>query len=304
MRKLILITLFAFIVLVGCSNDEAYNNAIQKGLDYVASEEYPKAESAFELALDEKSEDETATVLLSQTIDYQELVKAMEEGEYDLAKEKVDAIIELDGGSSALVKKSEDALASIKDLEGKLTEITKDYERAQKQFKAQEYDKAQKTIDHVLKKDLDNMIFKSLKADSKSLQKDIKSSLDAEAKVEEERIAKEKAEEEERIAKEKAAEEERVAKQKAEEKAAREAEEEKPKSELESFSADRAIQLAQNQYGNDSDTGYSVFNDLEHENGKAYYLVRLYSKEMQAGGGSGTLFVVKVFEDGTIKESY
>lgn len=288
MRKLILMTLFTFIVLVGCSNDEAYNNAIQKGLDYVASEEYSKAESAFELALDEKKEDEKATVLLSQTIDYQEVVKAMEEGEYDLAKEKANAVIELDGGSSALVKKSEDALASMKDFEGKLSEVTKDYEKAHKQFKAQEYGEAQKTIDGVLKNDLDNIIFKSVKADIKSLQKDIKSSLDKEA-VEEERIAKEKAEAE------------RVAKQKAEE-TAREAE--KKESESNAFSAEKAIQFAKNEYGNDGDIGYAVLDDLEYENGKAYYIIRLYSKEMQASGGSGTLLLAKVFEDGTVMDGY
>lgn len=290
MRKLILMTLFAFIVLVGCSNDEAYNNAIQKGLDYVATEEYSKAESAFELALDEKKDDEKATVLLKQTIYYQEVIKAMEEGEYDLAKEKANAVIELDGGSAALVKKSEDAIASIKEFENKLTEVTKDYKNARQQFKDLEYDIAQKTIDGILKKDLENIIFKSVKADIESLQKDIQSSLDAEAKAEEERIAKEKAEAE------------RVAKQEAEEKAAREAEVKKQESESEAFSADKAIQIAENKYGNDGDTGYSVFDDLEYENGKAYYLVRLYSEEMQAAGGSGTLFLVKVFEDGTIVE--
>lgn len=286
--------LFIFTVLVGCSNDEAYNNAIQKGLDYVASEEYSKAESAFELALDEKKEDEKATVLLSQTIDYQELIKAMEEGEFDLAKEKAHAVIELEGGSSALVKKSEEALALMGVYEEQLAEVTQDYEKGQKQFEDKEYDKAQKTIDDILKQDLENVIFKSIRADLKSLQKDIKSSLEAEAKAAE-------AAEEERIAKEKA-EAERVAKQKAEEEAAREAEEKE--SESTAFSADQAIQYAKNKYGNDADTGYDVLDDLEYENGKGYYLIRLYSKEMQAGGGSGTLLLAKVFEDGTVVEEY
>jgi len=41
----------------------------------MASEEYKKAESAFELALDEKPDDEKATALLGQTVNNQESLK-------------------------------------------------------------------------------------------------------------------------------------------------------------------------------------------------------------------------------------
>src|SRR5699024_3327530 len=73
--KNILLSLLILIVLIGCSNDDVYNNSIQKGLDYMASEEYKKAESAFELALDEKPDDEKATALLGQTVNNQESLK-------------------------------------------------------------------------------------------------------------------------------------------------------------------------------------------------------------------------------------
>ena len=53
MKKFIMSAFIFVAFLAGCSNDEAYSNALQKGNDYITSEEYQKAESAFELALDE-----------------------------------------------------------------------------------------------------------------------------------------------------------------------------------------------------------------------------------------------------------
>ena len=95
MIKKVLISIVLFIILVGCSNDDAYNNAIEKGLDYIAIEEYKKAESAFELALDEKKDDEKATALLEQIGYYQELLHAIEDKEWDIVDEKANEIIKI-----------------------------------------------------------------------------------------------------------------------------------------------------------------------------------------------------------------
>ncbi|ANU09410.1 hypothetical protein BBH88_03340 [Planococcus antarcticus DSM 14505] len=207
MRKLLISSLFVFILLAGCSNDEAYNNAVHKGLDYIASEEYQKAESAFELAIDEKSNDKKATALLDQTVYHQEAIKAMEEGNLDIATEKAEKVINTEDGSSALVKKSKDIVASIEDLETTLAELTEGYEAALKQFENKEYKEANKTVDNILKHESEQLIFEPIKKDVKKLQEDIKSALDSEKKVAEE----EKVEQEE-IAKEKTATEERPAK--------------------------------------------------------------------------------------------
>lgn len=110
MIKKVLISIVLFIILVGCSNDDAYNNAIEKGLDYIAIEEYKKAESAFELALDEKKDDEKATALLEQIGYYQELLHAIEDKEWDIVDEKANEIIKIKGGSSALISKAKDAI--------------------------------------------------------------------------------------------------------------------------------------------------------------------------------------------------
>lgn len=131
MRKLFISGLFLLIILAGCSNDEAYNYALQKGLDYIASEEYQKAESAFELALDEKENDEKATALLDQTRYYQEVLQAIAEKEWDIVVEKANEIIKIKGGSSALVSKAKDAIESKNEVQED-NEVTKDViERAE-----------------------------------------------------------------------------------------------------------------------------------------------------------------------------
>ncbi|ANU09409.1 hypothetical protein BBH88_03335 [Planococcus antarcticus DSM 14505] len=186
MRKLFISSLVIFIVLAGCSNDEAYNNAVHKGLDYIASEEYQKAESAFELAIDEKSNDKKATALLDQTVYHQEAIKAMEEGDLDSATEKAEKVINTEDGSSALVKKSKDIVASIEDLETTLAELTEEYEAALKQFENKEYTEANKTVDNLLKHESEQPIFESIKKDVRKLQEDIKLALDSEKKAEEE----------------------------------------------------------------------------------------------------------------------
>lgn len=108
--KRILFISFIISFLIGCSNDEPYNNAMQKGLDYIASEEYSKAESAFELALDEKKGDEKATALLEQTTYYQEVLNAIEDEKWDIVNEKANEIIKIKDGSSALISKAKDAI--------------------------------------------------------------------------------------------------------------------------------------------------------------------------------------------------
>ena len=80
-RYVIILSLF---FLAACSNasEEAYNSAIQKGLDVIASENYEKAEAYFELALEEKPEDEKAKAYLKQTKAYSNAEKAFDDNDF------------------------------------------------------------------------------------------------------------------------------------------------------------------------------------------------------------------------------
>ncbi|MBS3678788.1 hypothetical protein KGF86_01025 [Ornithinibacillus massiliensis] len=111
MKKLLITSLFIIVILTGCS-DEGYHNAIQKGLDYIAIEEYQKAEGAFELALEEKKQDAKATALLSQTSNYLEALTAHELDDIELAEGKAQDVIKETEGSEALIKKAEEILSA------------------------------------------------------------------------------------------------------------------------------------------------------------------------------------------------
>ena len=191
--------LFIFLVfLTGCSNDEAYNNAVKKGNDYITSEEYQKAETAFELALDEKMNDEQATALLTQTVSYQELIKQFNEGNFEVAIENANEVIQIKNGSSNLVKKSEDVLEMIEVLEKTLAIETEKYEIALSHFDANEYDKANTQIKDILTDNIEHPIFDSLNENIEKLSVDIESVLLAKQKEKEAKEAKEEKERKER----------------------------------------------------------------------------------------------------------
>lgn len=199
--KRFIMNLFIFLIfLTGCSNDEAYNNAVKKGNDYINSEEYQKAEAIFEFALDEKMNDEQATALLTQTVSYQELIKQFNEGNFELAIENADEVIQFKNGSSNLVKKSEDVLEMIEVLEKTLAIETEKYEIALSYFDANEYDKANTKIKDILTDNIEHPIFDSLNENIEKLSVDIESVLLAKQK---EKEAKEEKERKEREAKEK-----------------------------------------------------------------------------------------------------
>lgn len=281
-------------MLAGCSNT-AYNNAIEKGLDYIASEEYEKAESAFELALDEKKKDEKATALLNQTKSYQTAIKALEAGNIQLAVEEAEKVSKEENGSNALVKKAEEIIASTKELQTALDELTKEYSVALEHFEAEEYEQATEAIDALLERDLTHPIYQSVLQDIEKLQDDIQLVAIADEEAAKEKAAKEQAE------KEKAAKAE--AERTAAAKAKKEVEVKKSEPVAKVFTGERAAQMAEEHYGG-GDYGYSYDTEVAYENGLAYYIITIYSKSMRADGGSGTLLLAKVFEDGTIYDGY
>lgn len=73
--------------------------------------------------------------------------------------------------------------------------------------------------------------------------------------------------------------------------------------ETEDFTPDQALAYAESYYGIDEDTLYFVDEEMYFdENGDVYYSVQLKSKSLVEAGASGTLFVVRVYEDGTVVE--
>lgn len=118
MKSFIKITIFLFLSLSlsGCgkNNTEEYNESVQAGLDYLAAEEYTRAETQFEQALDLKKEDERVQSFLDQTIHFEKALNAAEEEDHNLALEEAEKVRDINNGSKGLVDKAE---KFIKELE-------------------------------------------------------------------------------------------------------------------------------------------------------------------------------------------
>lgn len=146
------VLIFSLLFLVACSNasEEAYNSAIQKGLDIIASEKYEKAEAYFELALEEKPEDEKATAYLKQTKAYGIAQKAFDDNDFENAKEEAENVVKIKGGSESLVEKATEMLGIIGDFEATLIEFQKKYDETIILVEAGSLDEALEQVDSLL----------------------------------------------------------------------------------------------------------------------------------------------------------
>lgn len=111
--------LMLVLVLVGCAeaNQEAYNEAINSGLEELRIEQYEEAEASFETALNEKPEDERAAILLKQTQGYREALQLLEDEQFAEATEKAEWVQSVEEGSSYLVFKAGELLDTIQTVQ-------------------------------------------------------------------------------------------------------------------------------------------------------------------------------------------
>ncbi|EJO5347376.1 Ig-like domain-containing protein [Clostridium botulinum] len=77
---------------------------------------------------------------------------------------------------------------------------------------------------------------------------------------------------------------------------------ENPKNNKGDFTQDKALGYAKKYYENNEDLSYAISKDVKNENGKKYYDIIVKSKTYMKQGGSGTVGVIKVFEDGKVIE--
>lgn len=146
------VLIFSLFFLVACGNasDESYNSAIQKGLDVIASEKYEKAETYFELALEEKPEDEKATAYLKQTKAFGIAQKAFDDNDFKNAKVEAENVSKIKGGSESLVEKATEMLGIIGNFEASLMEFQNKYDETIILVEAGSLDEALEQVDSLL----------------------------------------------------------------------------------------------------------------------------------------------------------
>lgn len=159
--------------MVGCGNAdrEAYNEAIQKGLDSLSAEQYEKAEAYFEIALENQPDDAKAQAYLAQTQIYREAKNLYDSKEYAAALEKAQQVVETDNGLEGLIAK---ATAIIEEIDAKENYINEEIGKAQTAYDSGNLDEALPIIEALLlSEELGNAYFAELKAIAEQLQTDI-----------------------------------------------------------------------------------------------------------------------------------
>ena len=198
MKKYVMI--LAVFLLVGCGNasEEAYNNAIQKGLDVLGSENYAKAEAYFEMALDEKPDDQKAKAYLDQTRAYNEAQESFDNKDFETAKAKAESVINVKNGSEGLVTKAEEILNTIETIS---TDFQKGYKEATQLSDSGKLDEALDKTNMLLSNEgISNAYFIEIKSNLDQLKAKIESKkTEAEAQAEAQLRAEEKQQEADRI---------------------------------------------------------------------------------------------------------
>ena len=135
------LTLAGLLLLTGCGNaeQEAYNDAIQKGLDILNAEQYEKAEAYFEIALENQPDDEKAKAYLAQTKIYREAKDFYDGKEYAEALEKAQQVVDSENGLEGLIAK---ATVIIEEIDAKETYINEGIAKAQTAYDSGNVDEA------------------------------------------------------------------------------------------------------------------------------------------------------------------
>lgn len=176
MKRLLFVLIISSILLTvtGCSQgNEVYDKLMKKGLEQIAEDKFVQAEGSFEMALEEKPEDEEASLLLKQTVYMIEGEQAFIDGDLEAATKSVKEVIKLDKGSEDLIKKAvamEDQLETFKDNKQLYIES---YQKAEQELADEAYETSLKTIEEVVAEDLSHAFYTEIKQDMESLQAEV-----------------------------------------------------------------------------------------------------------------------------------
>lgn len=116
--KKIVRPLLVFIVslsLVGCgdSTEDTYNDAVETGIEYIATEDYENAETSFELALETKPEDDYAQAVLMQVESYRTALDAFENENDEQALKEAENILTISEASDEMTDQANDLVERI-----------------------------------------------------------------------------------------------------------------------------------------------------------------------------------------------
>ncbi|MDZ5759861.1 hypothetical protein RAK27_14460 [Carnobacterium maltaromaticum] len=158
-KKVIGIVVVAIFMLAGCGNkgQEAYDTAMEKGIQSVVSEEYAKAEVSFELALESNKEDKKATLYLNQVQNYVQAKTEFDKKDYSIAQKTLEKVLKSKDGLKQILKAADKLNQEIEAIQKEVSENEEKLTEATRLTEAKSYQESNGILDQILKQDLDQM---------------------------------------------------------------------------------------------------------------------------------------------------
>lgn len=158
-KKVIGLVVVTFFILAGCGNkgQEAYDTAMEKGIQSIVSEEYAKAEVSFELALESNKEDKKATLYLDQVQKYVQAKTEFEKKDYFSAQKTLEKILKSKDGLKEILKAVDKLDQEIKGIQKVVSANEEKLAEATRLSEDKNYQESNGILDQLLKQDLGRM---------------------------------------------------------------------------------------------------------------------------------------------------
>lgn len=157
--KQISLFFFTLLLIVGCGNkgQEAYDTAMEKGIQSVVSEEYAKAEVSFELALESNKEDKKATLYLNQVQNYVQAKTEFDKKDYSSAQKTLEKVLKPKDRLKEIKKAADKLNQEIKAIQKEVSANDEKLAEATQLSEAKSYQESNGILDQLLKQDLGQM---------------------------------------------------------------------------------------------------------------------------------------------------
>ncbi|MGM7636755.1 lysozyme inhibitor LprI family protein [Bacillus sp. Hm123] len=184
MKRLSVIVLFVML-LTGCG-DSLYEESMKQAKLAMANGEFAKAKASFELALDEKPDDPEASGIYEQLVVYENVQKAIENGQWDEALTKVEGLKKKKNIEKSL-KQSFDELVRMAE-NGKENErvVAEKVETIKGLVSEKNYESAQKLIDEMKQNEQLKVAYHLFSSEVDQLSSEIQSGIQQQAEAKKE----------------------------------------------------------------------------------------------------------------------
>ncbi|OZI12913.1 hypothetical protein CEW92_04030 [Bacillaceae bacterium SAS-127] len=183
--KRLSVMVLSMMLLTGCG-DSLYDESMKQAKLAMANGEFAKAKASFELALDEKPDDPEASGVYEQLVVYENVQKEIENGQWDEALTKVEALKKAQNIEKSL-KQSFDELVKTAE-NGKENErvVSEKVETIKGLVSEKNYEAAQKLIDEMKQNEQLKVAYQLFSSEVDQMSSEIQSGIQQQAEAKKE----------------------------------------------------------------------------------------------------------------------